>query len=396
MKPNAVLVRFAEVFLKRGRRPYFMSKLRQSLERQVSAVGEFRVREDYGFLTVLARGASLPDAPDIEVTPELRAAIERVFGIVSYSPARLVAREISQIEAAMEVIADEDVRGAASFKVDATRSDKDFPLNSLELNLRLGGLIWTRVGGMPVKMKDPAVTVHLQILPKHAAIFLKNERGPGGLPVGSSGRVLLLLSGGIDSPVAGWMTMRRGCELDAVHFEAAPYTTPGARKKVETLARMIATYEPTMKLYVVPFGGLQAEFRDHAPGRLLVILYRRMMLRIAERIAHRDGQQALVSGENLGQVASQTLENLAAIGAATTMPLLRPLIMNDKNDTIALAKRIGTFDTSILPFDDCCSLFVPPHPETKARIDYVVDLEKRFDLEAMMASAIAATEVIQI
>jgi thiamine biosynthesis protein ThiI len=250
--------------------------------------------------------------------------------------------------------------------------------------------------GVKVRMKEPAVTLHCHVMPRMAVLFLEAVRGPGGLPVGTAGRVMLLLSGGIDSPVAGWLMMRRGCDMDAVHFEAAPYTGPEARRKVEAIARSLAAHEAAMRLFVVPFGAIQADLRDGAPGRLLVVLYRRMMMRIACRLAGRAGALALATGENLGQVASQTLQNMAAIEAASCLPVLRPLLTYDKMETVALARRIGTYDTSILPYDDCCSLFVPEHPETAANIPAVEKIEARFAIDEMVDTAVNAGEEQEI
>lgn len=395
MTPNAILVRYAEVFLKGGRRPWFIARLKESLERQVRRAGPYRVREMHSGLLVVHERAFRDTLPDIAVDAALEAAMDRAFGVAAWAPCRVVPRELSRIEEAVATLADEDVKGAATFRIQASRSDKEFPLDSMELNRRLGGVVIDRTG-CKVKLKDPEVTVFCQILPKAAALSLDPRKGPGGLPVGSGGRATLLLSGGIDSPVAGWLAMRRGCELDAVHFEAAPYTSPEARGKVESLARMLAAYQAGLRLHVVPFGAVQADLRDGAPGRLLVVLYRRMMMRIACRLAARSGALALVTGENLGQVASQTLENLAVIDAAATMPVLRPLVTYDKIETIALARRIGTFATSILPYEDCCALFVPPHPETAARLAAVEEAEARFDTTALADAAAAGAETLEL
>lgn len=394
METNAILVRFAEVFLKGGRRQWFTARLKESLQRQVRAVGDWRVRERHGLFLVVHPQAKGAELPEFTTSPELAAAIGRTFGVVSFSPCRLMTREISALEDLAVRIAESHVAGRSTFKVETSRADKEYPLDSVAINQRLGGLIHMRTG-VPARMKDPEVTVHVQILQEGAAVYLDVLPGPGGLPVGTSGRVLLLLSGGIDSPVAGYLMMRRGCVADAIHFEAAPYTTPEARSKVLALASMLAAYEPSLRLHVVPFGALQARLRDGAPGRLLVILYRRFMVRIATRIAQREGLQALVTGDSLGQVASQTIENLSVIEAAAGLPLLRPLLTYDKMEAVALARRIGTYKTSVLPHDDCCSLFVPPHPETAARLDRVQEAEAAFDVEAMVDEAVAATEVIQ-
>jgi thiamine biosynthesis protein ThiI len=395
MTCNAVVVRFAEVFLKGGRKAWFIARMKEALERNVRQAGSYRVREDHDHLLVLNREASGASLPDIDVTPELEEALARSFGIQNYSPCRLVPREIGVIETEVMKIADEHVAGAASFRIEASRADKEYPLSSMDLARRLGGQVWIK-HQVPGRMKDPAVSIGVRIMSRVAMLSVRTVKGPGGLPVGTAGRVLLLLSGGIDSPVAGWQMLRRGCDVDAVHFEAAPYTKAQARAKVETLAGMLAAYQASMRLWVVPFASVQAELRDRAPGRMLVVLYRRMMVRIATRLAQNAGALALVTGENLGQVASQTLENMSVIEEAAGLPVLRPLLAFDKLDTIVIAKQIKTYRTSVLPYEDCCSLFVPPHPETAARLEPTRAIEERFDIEAMINDADAATEEIQI
>jgi len=394
MKPNAILVRYAEVFLKRGRRGYFIGCLKDNLALQVRRAGPFKVREVHGFLLVVHADAQKDHLPELPDLPALREAVARTFGVVGYAACRLVPREISVLERETAALADEDVAGAASFRVSASRSDKAYPLDSMELNRRLGAIIAEKTGA-PVRLRDPAVTVCCHILKTGAVLSLEDHPGPGGLPVGCSGRVALLLSGGLDSPVAGWLAMRRGCILDAIHFEAAPYTTPEARGKVEDLARLLARHERALRLYVVPFGGIQAALREGAPGPLLVVLYRRMMMRIASRIAAAGGASALVTGENLGQVASQTLTNLGVIEDAADRPVLRPLLTYDKMETVAFARRIGTYPISIRPYDDCCSLFVPPHPETAADLAVVRGVEARFPVDRWVDEATAATEVLE-
>jgi thiamine biosynthesis protein ThiI len=393
MQTNAILVRFAEVFLKGGRRAWFTNRLKEALERQLHTVGPFRVREMHDLLLVVHPDAAGANLPDFEVGQDLHEAVQRTFGVVAYAPCRCLPLDIEVLEAEAAVIADSHVVSASSFRVATQRSDKGFPLNSVQINQRLGGMIHMRTG-VPVKLKDPEVTVHCLILRKFAALHLDYRKGPGGLPIGTSGRSLLLLSGGIDSPVAGYMMMRRGCEVDGIHFDAAPYTTRESRDKVIELARILALHEQSLRLHIVPFGSLQATLRDGAPGRQLVVLYRRFMMRIATRIAVKEGLSALVTGENLGQVASQTLENMGVIGEATLLPLLRPLLTYDKMETVDLAKRIGTYATSILPHEDCCSLFVPPHPETAARLDAIRAIEARFDIDRLVEDAVATTECV--
>lgn len=395
MKTNAVAVRFAEVFLKGGRKNWFAARLRESLDRQVKRAGPFRVREAHDQFLVVHRDSAGQVLPDFEVTDALRLAFDRTFGVAAWVPCRIVPREIGVIETEVMAIADEHVPGKSSFRIEARRADKDFPLNSMELNKRLGALVWLK-HQVPGKMKDPDVAIQVHVTGKSVLLSVESHHGPGGLPVGTGGRVMLLLSGGIDSPVAGWQMMRRGCDLEAVHFDAAPWTKEEARAKTLELARLLSAYQANLRVWVVPFGAVQTALRDKAPGRMLVVLYRRMMMRIATRLATKVGAQALVTGENLGQVASQTLENLTVIEDAAGMPVLRPLLAYDKQETVELAKRIGTYATSILPFDDCCSLFVPPHPETAARLARTQEIEAAFDVEALADEAAAAAEEILI
>jgi len=394
MKTNVVAVRFGEVFLKGGKRAWFTRRLREALERQVGRAGNWRVRELHDqFLVIDGASGGLEGLRDFEVTDPLRQALQRTFGVASWYPGRLVPREIGVLEREVAALVEEHVAGRSSFKVEASRADKDYPLDSMALNRRLGAVIFERCH-VPVRLQDPEVVVRVHILPQGALISTGAEKGPGGLPVGTAGRVLLLLSGGIDSPVAGWQMMRRGCDLDAVHFEATPWTRPEARDKVERLAEFLQSFQQGMRLFVVPFGAVQAHLRDRAPGPLLVVLYRRMMMRIACRLARRTGALALATGENLAQVASQTLPNLAVIEEASDLPILRPLLAFDKQETMTLARRIGTYETSILPYEDCCSLFVSPHPETAARLERVREVEAQADPGPLLDQAIGATEEI--
>lgn len=390
---NAILIRFAEVFLKKGRRAWFLAKLKSSLERQIRNAGDFKVRDGHDFFLIVKKDAKGQNLPFFNLDDTLTAALDRTFGIASYAPCRIVSRDIEVLEQEVIDIADSDVAVASSFRIDATRSDKSYPLKSVEINIRLGNIVNERTK-VKVNLKTPDVTIHCVILHNEAALFTRVSKGPGGLPIGSSGKVILLLSGGIDSPVAGYRMMRRGCEIEAVHFDAMPYTTPQAREKVIELARIMAEYQGSLNLTIVPFGAIQEDLRDKAPGTYLVILYRRFMLRIAARIAASRGALALCTGDNLGQVASQTLENMTTIGSAVNMTILRPLLTFDKMETVDLARRIGTYKTSILPFDDCCSLFVPPHPQTASRQSTVEEIETRFNIQSMVDEALIGAETI--
>jgi thiamine biosynthesis protein ThiI len=286
--------------------------------------------------------------------------------------------------------------GAKTFKVRSRRSDKHFPFNSFDLNDVVGRA--ARVAsGLTVDVHDPDVSLVVEIGPDLSFVTAHHARGPGGLPVGVSGNVTLMLSGGIDSPVAGWLCQKRGCRLNAVYFHSAPYTGEGTRAKVIELARQLGQLQDGIRLSIVSFTEFQEAARANMKPRFLVVVYRRAMARIAERIAAVEDAGAIATGENLGQVASQTIANLSAIEQAIATPMFRPVLTYDKNDIITLARRIGTFDTSVLPFDDCCSLFVPRHPATKVRAVDAARVETQIpDYVGLIERAFAAREIVDL
>jgi thiamine biosynthesis protein ThiI len=373
---EVILIRYGEIFLKGGNRAWFEKALYENARRAVGA--EARIERMHRRLLAWPREGA---------AQKTLRALARVFGISSVSLARITPRELEPIcVAAVEEARAEAARrgGKPSFKVESRRADKRFQPASPEISRIAGGRIYDEVG-LPVDLHHPQFTVGIEVGFEHAFVFAGETRGPGGLPVGVSGKVELLLSGGIDSPVAGWLMMKRGCRVNASYFHSPPYVGEKSRDKVTRLAQKLADWQlADMRLAVVRFTEAQKALRDADPdGRLAVVLYRRMMMRVAERIAREDRAEALVTGEALAQVASQTLTNLATIEDAATLPILRPCLGHDKLETIELARRIDTFDTSIEPFDDCCSLFVPEHPETKAKLERVQEIESRLDLGAL-------------
>jgi thiamine biosynthesis protein ThiI len=283
----------------------------------------------------------------------------------------------------------------ASFKVEARRPDKRFPKSSMEIDRHVGAAVQAATG-LAVDVHQPALRLGIEVGTDVAYVFAGKREAPGGLPVGASGRALLLLSGGIDSPVAGWLAAKRGLALDAVYFHSPPYIGEKSRDKVLALGKELARWQALRSVTVVPFTDVQKRLRDTGPAELAVVLYRRMMMRIADAIADNLEAGALVTGENLGQVASQTIENMTAIEAAARRVVLRPLLTYDKVETTALARRIGTYETSILPFEDCCSLFVPTHPATRARAQDAERVEAQLDVAAEIASAVAGSERIAV
>jgi thiamine biosynthesis protein ThiI len=380
-----VLVRWGEIFLKGDNRSFFERALVDRARRAVDKLPGAKIERTHGRLLVRPGDAGAKKAV---------RALERVFGVVSVSPGRVVARELGAISAvAVELARSEAGKHARpTFKVESRRSDKRFPMGSMEVSREVGAAVVGALG-LPVDVHTPAFTIGVEIGYDHAFVFAEIVPGPGGLPVGVTGRVELLLSGGIDSPVAGWMMMKRGCSLGATYFHSFPYTGEKTQDKVARLASQLAAWQlEPLRLAVVPFTDAQKALRDATEdGRLAVVLYRRMMMRVAERIARKSGAKALATGEALAQVASQTLENLGVIGAATTMPVLRPCLGHDKLETVALAQRIGTYETSIEPYDDCCSLFVPDHPETRAKLSAVEAAESRLSVDAMADDLVSRT-----
>ena len=386
---EVLLVRWGEIFLKGDNRGYFERALVDRARRAVERLPGARVERTHGRLVVWPGEGGARRAV---------RALERVFGIVSISPARVVARDVDAISAvAIELARSEAAKHARpTFKVESRRSDKRFPIGSMIVSRTVGAAVVGALG-LPVDVHTPAFTIGVEIGYEKAFVFAEIVPGPGGLPVGVTGRVELLLSGGIDSPVAGWLLMKRGCALGATYFHSFPYTGEKTEDKVARLGSQLAAWQlDPLRLAVVPFTDAQKQLRDASgDGKLAVVLYRRAMLRVASRIALRSGAKALATGEALAQVASQTLENLGVIGAATTLPVLRPCLGHDKLETVALAQRIGTYETSIEPYDDCCSLFVPDHPETRARLAAVEEIESRLSVDAMADDLAArATERI--
>jgi tRNA uracil 4-sulfurtransferase len=378
--PGAAL-RVGELFLKRGNRRSFEDALEKNVRRALQDRRDVQVHRAHG--RMFALGAA---------DEELLARLRWVFGLASFSPALFCDKRLDALTAAaLELAAALPVRPGATFRVSARRADKSFSPDSRAIGAIIGAAVAERTG-LGVDLEDPSYRVGVEVGPQWAFVWTEERPGGGGLPVGTSGRAALLLSGGIDSPVAGHLLQKRGLELACVYFHAYPYTGDGARDKVVDLARVLAARQGGLPLFVVPFAKIQERLRDGADPAYLVILYRRAMVRIAERIAAAEKIRALATGESLGQVASQTLANLAAIESAATLPILRPLVGFDKAETIELARRIGTYDISIRAHDDCCTLFVPRHPETKGSAARAERLEGPVELGPLLDEAAANAE----
>ena len=388
---NIIIIRYAEIHLKGLNRPFFEKALVKNV---ASALGGIEG-------AVVRRGESRIYVENVN-EEQLNAALEalgRVYGIHSYSPGVRLEQDFdAAVQVLAELVAEERKRYSQEtvpFRVEARRADKRFPMKSLQMAIEAGGVILDRVPGLKVNLEHPELTAYLEIRDK-AYCYTRVLKGPGGMPVGCNGRAALLLSGGIDSPVAGCMIAKRGVALTAVHFESFPYTSDKALEKVHDLAKLMTRYTGPIRLHVVRFTDIQMTLYEKCPQEYLTILMRRFMMRIAERLAQSDHCLALVTGESVGQVASQTLESLAATNDAVDMLVLRPLIGMDKLDITEMAQRYGTFDTSILPYEDCCTVFVPKHPVTKPRLNDIRKAEEKLDAEAMITAAIEGDVVTTI
>ena len=373
--------------LKGLNRPYFERKLIERIKLALSGLNA-TVKREQGRIYAFGIGEN-----DNEKAIDM---LTRVFGIHSLSPSYGVEKGWDTIcRTALEVMKQEAAGGKRTFKVFARRSDKQFFMNSQSICRELGGYILDNMPELSVDIHNPEICLSVEIRDM-AYIYTKEIPCAGGMPTGTAGRGALLLSGGIDSPVAGYMLAKRGLELSAVHFYSYPYTSERARDKVVELARILAAHTGTIKLHLVPFTEIQLAIYDNCPPKETTVLMRRLMMRIAEIIARQDGALALITGESLGQVASQTLESLCATNDAVSLPVFRPLIGFDKEDITNVARKIGTFETSIQPYEDCCTVFVPQHPVTKPRLADIRKSEALVDFSEMIERALKDTEVAEI
>ena len=378
---HGVVVHYHEIGLKGRNRGFFERRLVDNLRGVLRPFPDVRIEVMNGRLLVRTS-----DAP----SDELLDAVASTFGVAFLAPCVIVGSDIDEMrEAALALVG---TRAFRTFAIAARRATKEFAFTSRAINIELGAAVQAATGA-GVDLGSPDLTVHLEVVGRRTLVYVERRDGPGGLPVGVSGKVVALLSGGIDSPVATYRVMKRGAKAVLVHFHSAPFTDRSSERKAKELARIVAGRQGPTTLYLVPIGDAQQQIVLTAPPALRVVLYRRLMMRIASRVAASEGAKALVTGDSLGQVASQTLENIACVDDAVDMPVLRPLIGTDKQEIVTDAQRIGTYETSILPFEDCCSLFVPRSPATRASVDECRAAESELDLEALVASSIAGAEV---
>ncbi len=389
MKADIILLKYGEISLKGLNRPMFEKQLLANVAKALAPLGKFSIRKSQSTVYVEPLG----DDIDMQAATE---RLSKVFGIVNICPAAKCQKTIEDIErTTLECLSQIDLNGK-TFKVEAKREDKQFPMNSPQLCRHMGAVILKNTEGLSVDVHNPDILVQIEIR-KEAFIFTQKVSGAGGMPVGTAGRAALLLSGGIDSPVAGWMISKRGVVLDAVHFHSHPYTSDRAKEKVIELAKIMTQYTGPIRLHVVPFTDIQLDIIDKCPKNYLTIIMRRLMMRIAEKIARESGAMALITGESIGQVASQTMESLVVTDNAVDMPVFRPCIGMDKEEIVTISKKIDTYETSILPYEDCCTIFVPKHPKTKPSISEIQEAEKLLtDPEGMMEKAIQDREIIDL
>lgn len=383
---KVIIVRVCEIFLKGKNRFYFVNLLEENIKKVLDGIKYDLVKLQMRYLV---------ENFDEDKYDLIMSKLLKVCGIHTMSVAYCVESDVDKIaEAAIAEC--EDMKG--SFKVETNRADKTFPLHSVELSAEIGGRILERYGkDLYVDVKKPKNILKIDIRENGQSLIYKDViKGVGGMPVGSSGKGFLMLSGGIDSPVAGYMMAKRGMKLAAVHFHSYPYTGEAAKEKVITLGKMISEYSAGMTLYVVKFTEIQEEIHKKCSEEFMITMMRRFMMRITERLANYHGGQAIITGESLGQVASQTTESITSSNSVVTMPVFRPLIAFDKLETIEIANKIGTYETSILPYEDCCTVFLPKFPAIKPRMERVLKEESRLDVEELIKRAMQNVEVIEL
>lgn len=388
MEWNELLIRYGEISLKGRNRNVFVKKLRNNIKDALSDLKTVIIKPERDRMFLFAE-----DKSDME---EAIARLPHIFGIQSFSPVAKCEATLEAIkEKALEIIGANETAGK-TFKVEVRRTDKRFPLVTNELQLEIGSHVLRSFPDLIVQMKKPDIVLLIDIRIEGAFLTAKVYEGAGGMPVGSNGHSILMLSGGIDSPVAGYLMMKRGVSIDAIHFASPPFTSDLAKKKVMDLAEKLSSFGAAVRLHIIPFTEIQQAIVSQVPDNVSMTTTRRLMLQIADKVREEEGALAIVTGESLGQVASQTLESLTAINAVTSSPILRPLIATDKLDIIDIAEKIGTYDISIRPYEDCCTIFSPSNPKTKPKLEKVAYYESFTDFEPMIEEAIEKRLIVEL
>ena len=384
---SEIMIRYGELSTKGKNRMRFINKLRNNIQDVLSIYPAVKVTADRDRAHAYLHGT------DYEPVAE---SLKQVFGIQNFSPVYKIEKSVPALKAAVQEIMKEIYKDGLTFKISSKRSDHTFELDSRELNQTLGGAVFEAIPTIQAQMKKPDINLQVEIREEATYISYETIKGAGGLPVGTSGKGMLMLSGGIDSPVAGYLALKRGVDIEAVHFASPPYTSPGALKKAHDLTRKLTKFGGNIQFIEVPFTEIQEEIKAKAPEAYLMTLTRRFMMRITDRIREVRGGLVIINGESLGQVASQTLESMHAINAVTNTPVIRPVVTMDKLEIIDIAQAIDTFEISIQPFEDCCTIFAPDRPKTNPKLKNAEQYEQRLDVEALVERAVSGIVVTEI
>ncbi|HHV3445157.1 TPA: tRNA uracil 4-sulfurtransferase ThiI [Streptococcus agalactiae] len=387
MQYSEIMIRYGELSTKKKNRMRFINKLKNNMEHVLSIYPDVSVKTDRD------RGHVYLNGTDYH---EVAESLKEIFGIQAFSPSFKVEKNVDTLVKAVQEIMTSVYKDGMTFKITAKRSDHSFELDSRALNHTLGDAVFSVLPNIKAQMKQPDINLKVEIRDEATYISYEDIRGAGGLPVGTSGKGMLMLSGGIDSPVAGYLALKRGVDIEAVHFASPPYTSPGALKKAHDLTRKLTKFGGNIQFIEVPFTEIQEEIKAKAPEAYLMTLTRRFMMRITDRIREDRNGLVIINGESLGQVASQTLESMQAINAVTATPIIRPVVTMDKLEIIDIAQKIDTFDISIQPFEDCCTIFAPDRPKTNPKIKNTEQYEKRMDVEGLVERAVAGIMVTTI
>ncbi len=386
---ETILLKYGEIALKGLNKNSFEEVLVKNIKRRIKSLGKFQVWKAQSTIYVE------PLEDDID-TDEAAERLSKVFGIAALTRAITVEKDFEEISKATIEYLETELTNAKTFKVEAKRSDKHFPLTTPEIQRELGGVILSRFHHLKVDVHNPEVKVVVEIRDNFAYVHTAQIKGAGGMPLGTSGNGMLLLSGGIDSPVAGYMMAKRGVALSAVHFESPPYTSERAKKKVLKLGKELCEWCGRLDVYVVPFTEIQEEIRNNCKEEYFTVIMRRFMMKIASKLAENVSAGALITGESIAQVASQTMDAIICTNEAASVPVYRPLIGFDKNDIVEISRKIGTFETSIEPYEDCCTVFTPRHPKTHPNLEEILTEEKNLQIDALVEKATKATEIINL
>ncbi|WP_302189081.1 tRNA uracil 4-sulfurtransferase ThiI [uncultured Streptococcus sp.] len=387
MEYSEIMVRYGELSTKGKNRMRFINKLKQNIKHVLSIYPDVTITANRDRAHIFLNGTDYVPVAE---------SLKNIFGIQAFSPSYKVEKNLESIKQAVQEVMQDVYHDGLTFKITSKRSDHTFEMDSRKLNQYLGSAVFDVLPNIQAKMKGPDINLQVEVREEAAYLSYENIKGAGGLPVGTAGRGMLMLSGGIDSPVAGYLALKRGVDIEAVHFASPPYTSPGALKKAQDLTRKLTKFGGNITFIEVPFTEIQEEIKEKAPEAYLMTLTRRFMMRITDRIREERSGLVIINGESLGQVASQTLESMQAINAVTCTPIIRPVVTMDKLEIIDIAQKIDTFDISIQPFEDCCTIFAPDRPKTNPKIKNVEQYEKRMAVEELVERAVAGIKVTTI